>query len=1080
MSRLHPISGCDDKNRKADVIFVHGLGGDPFATWSADENSSWPRWLGAQVPEVGVWSLGYAASPSRWLRFLPAWAFRFFGLDKSRDTGYSMPLPRRAKQVLDLMQLQGFGARPIFFVCHSLGGLLVKQLLRASLDADGDHRRVAERTRAVLFLATPHSGASLASLLHLFRLVFGSTVSLEDLRAHDAHLGDLYDVYRNRSSQLGISTRTYYEQRGVGAGLLTIVNPTSAHPGVGDDPIGLDEDHLSIAKPRSRDAQVCLAALDLLRKHVLAAAPPPTKPTPPAVEPLRPAAPAPRAPAFQNAPIPCQLPPAAETFFGRVEELETLVARLYAGKSTAVVGPGGLGKTALAAEALRRVVGERGDRLAASPYPDGIVYLDLYAWHAKAELAFNTLASTLAGAEFRDSLPARERAAEACRGRRFLLIVEGGEAANGEEGRAGIGDLFAVLAAENRWLLLTRNGHQALPAETLKLHDALEPPAAEDLLASLTGTQLSGPLRDRVLVLFQGHPLALTWAGNLLARGEEPARLLVEDWEKDPLLELNDPKNAELRLRSLFESGVRDFDEATRQVLEAAGLLAHAPFPFEFIAAVVSPDEARDGLRLLVQRGFLRLIDNEERWQFGHVLAYRFARVDSGSDPLLREGLATALERSLDAALCPGGDLPPVATTLDHAAALLRSDDDARLWSSLAVSLLYQTVDRLTDLGQLALVERGLAAVRGWLERLPEDTAQNTIWRRELSVLLTHEGDLRRAQGRLAAALDAYRKSLEIRQQLMTLPAIAQAQSDLATSLNKVGEVLKEQGNLDAALGAHQQALALAQELANAEPDNAEWQKKLAVAQIRIGTILKDQGKLDLAFESFQKALDLNRRRVAAEPASSDKQRDYSVTLHKLGDILKAQGHLDEAIVAYRQALEIDQRLSAAEPTNLEWLHDLSVSHDRMGDVYQEHGGLDAALDAYRQSLDIRKRLTDVDPSNVVWLRDFSISHDRLGEVLKKQENNEAARDMVRLVLGIREKLATADPSNAGWQRALSLTLYQLAMLEEELGDPAEALRRAEASLAIDEKLAALDPTHAIWQKDVKASRELVEHLRRG
>ncbi|HRC87888.1 MAG TPA: hypothetical protein PK413_20035, partial [Thermoanaerobaculia bacterium] len=267
MSQLHRISGCEQAAREADVVFLHGLGGDAFGTWrhGADESTSWPHWLGSEFPQVGVWSLGYAASPSRWARVLP-----WFGRG-SRDSGHTMALPDRAQEVLDGMLLEGLGERPLLFICHSLGGLLAKQILRRSSDAtDERHQRVARQARAVLFLATPHLGAGLASKIEAFRTVFGATVSIEDLRLHDAHLRELYDWYRQHAPELGLETATYFEQRGV-AGVLPIVDAGSAHPGEGRNPVRLDEDHLSIAKPRDRGGRVYKAACELLRQHVLAA-----------------------------------------------------------------------------------------------------------------------------------------------------------------------------------------------------------------------------------------------------------------------------------------------------------------------------------------------------------------------------------------------------------------------------------------------------------------------------------------------------------------------------------------------------------------------------------------------------------------------------------------------------------------------------------------------------------------------------------------------------------------------------------------------------------------------------------------
>lgn len=269
MSTLYPISGCENVSRKADVIFIHGLGGDAFATWrrGEEESACWPSWLGSEFPDVGVWSLGYPASPTKWA------GFRRWFSKRCSNTGHTMSLTDRASQVLDVMVQQSIGQRPILFICHSLGGLLVKQILRKAHEAVDNPRKnqVATNTRAVLFLGTPHIGAKLASLLNSLRHIFAATVSIEDLRSHDAHLRDLYDWYRNHSLPLGIKTVTYFESKRIGPWL--IVEPGHAHPGVGDDPVPLDEDHLSIAKPSTSCAVVCNTARDLLRNCVLASPP---------------------------------------------------------------------------------------------------------------------------------------------------------------------------------------------------------------------------------------------------------------------------------------------------------------------------------------------------------------------------------------------------------------------------------------------------------------------------------------------------------------------------------------------------------------------------------------------------------------------------------------------------------------------------------------------------------------------------------------------------------------------------------------------------------------------------------------
>src|ERR1700736_895453 len=134
MDGLIQVSGCNNPNRQVDLVFVHGLDGDATLTWcsNGDRNKYWPRWLGEQEPAIGVWSLGYAVSSFAW-------------------KGYTMPLIDRATNILGLIELQGIGSRRIICVCHSLGGLLVKQILRTAGDsADAKYKRIASQTTAIV------------------------------------------------------------------------------------------------------------------------------------------------------------------------------------------------------------------------------------------------------------------------------------------------------------------------------------------------------------------------------------------------------------------------------------------------------------------------------------------------------------------------------------------------------------------------------------------------------------------------------------------------------------------------------------------------------------------------------------------------------------------------------------------------------------------------------------------------------------------------------------------------------------------------------------------------------------------
>lgn len=240
-SQLQRIANCDRADRIGDVIFVHGLGGDAFGTWhpqgKKDDKQSWLFWLGEDLPDVGIWSLDYEVEPSAW-------------------KGQTMPLTDRATNILALLDSYDVGDRPIAFVTHSLGGLLIKQMLRHARDQKQQGwREIVGQTRGIVFLATPHSGSDLANWISYLSTIFRKTVSVDELKTNSPQLLELNRWFRNNFRDLGINVHVYFEKYPT-SGVL-VVDATSADPGIENViPIPLDYDHIKICCPDSKDTQI--------------------------------------------------------------------------------------------------------------------------------------------------------------------------------------------------------------------------------------------------------------------------------------------------------------------------------------------------------------------------------------------------------------------------------------------------------------------------------------------------------------------------------------------------------------------------------------------------------------------------------------------------------------------------------------------------------------------------------------------------------------------------------------------------------------------------------------------------------
>ncbi|EAW20855.1 tetratricopeptide repeat domain protein [Aspergillus fischeri NRRL 181] len=163
---LHELSPDHETNSEAewknavDIVAVHGLNEDSITAWSAPETGT--LWLKdlipKHIPQARVLSFGYESSPSR-----------FDGpgfVDKIRSLATTLVADLEADRSLGVCR-----TRPIIFVCHGLGGVIVKKALAHSASSTSPlvaHlNEIFISTFAILFFGTPHININLANWLVL-------------------------------------------------------------------------------------------------------------------------------------------------------------------------------------------------------------------------------------------------------------------------------------------------------------------------------------------------------------------------------------------------------------------------------------------------------------------------------------------------------------------------------------------------------------------------------------------------------------------------------------------------------------------------------------------------------------------------------------------------------------------------------------------------------------------------------------------------------------------------------------------------------------------------------------------------
>ncbi|KAH0552892.1 hypothetical protein GP486_006908, partial [Trichoglossum hirsutum] len=129
---------------KADIVAVHGLDGDPKNTWTNRQTKAfWLKdFLPHDVPNARVLTFGYNANAA-------------FGNSTADIVDHAKSL---LSSLVDKREEDDELSRPIIFIGHSLGGIVIKQaLFQAKIEQR--YNSISESTVGIMFLGTPHRGS---------------------------------------------------------------------------------------------------------------------------------------------------------------------------------------------------------------------------------------------------------------------------------------------------------------------------------------------------------------------------------------------------------------------------------------------------------------------------------------------------------------------------------------------------------------------------------------------------------------------------------------------------------------------------------------------------------------------------------------------------------------------------------------------------------------------------------------------------------------------------------------------------------------------------------------------------------
>ncbi|KAE8454609.1 hypothetical protein EG329_000232 [Mollisiaceae sp. DMI_Dod_QoI] len=891
-----------------DIVAIHGLQGHAYDTWTHHRTDKlWLRdFLPKELPGARIFTFGYPAEVALTL-----------AKGKLKDFARSLLQGlNRIRRTTDEL------SRNIIFVCHSMGGIVVKQaLLTANLEFK-IYPNIQNRVIGILFLATPHRGSSTTRLPHVLANVANvlnptagitGQIRTDLLRTLEKDSGELEIIstdFRNLASSFKIVS--FIEQNATPPSKERVVDHTSGIMGIPDEIIvPMDGcDHREICKfgdPTSTAYQDVFYYLEKL-----------------AAEPVSSSEqPAPSRTTFFIVPFERDT-----KFIGREDIMNKIFKRFEVQRRVALAGIGGVGKSQIAIEFCYRFRDQHRESHIFWIHVNTVSRMD----QAYKEIARKIGIPGISDPNVDTLQLVSDWLSDDAHGP-WLLVLDNADdmdiffdknASSSSTGSEQTSLLVKHLPrSSNGSILITtrdkRVGRRLADEEKPIMVSPMDGPESEKLLWSKVDDEGS---RDKaksseLLELLGYLPLAITQAAAYISENSISVEEYLEvfhtnDSEIQDLLSEDLPDHRRESPSSVIRTWKVSFDQIRKQKPRAAEILSlMAMLDRQGIPKTLLRKDGEPGVEFTTAFGTLQafsLVTAEKGGESFEI--HRLVQVSTQKWLELHRETAKWQRESLKilAAAFPSGDYGTWAkceSLSPHAQVVARysfaCDQDLLQQAKLLHNMSWYAQEQ----GRYNLAyERGMEAL-SIQERVLGQKHENTLSSiQSIGIILSK-------QGKTEAAEEMKRRGRKLYEQVLD-PEDPEDPHTLITMINRASE-LTTKGKYEEAEEMHRRVLEIYERVFGLEhPDTL-------ISANNFASGLMSQGKYKEAEEMYRRTLGLSERVLGLDDPNT------LIRMSDLASVLVEQGKHEEAEKMHRQTLNLRERVLGPEhPNTLSSMHNLA------------------------------------------------------------------------------------------------------------------------------------------------------------